>query len=1778
MNKLLTYLFAIVLLGSCVVGEVQLPKEIQPAQIPLAITAVTPTSGLQSTTQLVTITGTKFEAGVSVTVGASPCSGVTILSETSLTCNVPSLVAGTYNVRVTNLNGDTSTLASAYTYTLPAPTISSVAATSTAVESNGGQSVTILGSNFQSGASVSIDGVNCGSVIFVSGAELRCTSAAMTAGTKTTIVTNPDGQSTPPSGSLVVNQSAPTVTSISPNAGPLGGTTPVRIRGTNFIGVTNVMIGTVTCGSISVVDETTIDCITPAGTATDQSVEVTNAGGTNAANTFYSYQDAPVVTGGTAGISPRTGAAAGGTSITISGQYFRTDQPFPDDGESYPKVRVDGIDCANIVVTGPVTAPQTITCDVPTPTSLGTKDIVITNADNQTVTVTGGYTYQNTPTVASVSPSGGPIAGLTLITITGEGFDGTNGATVELIDGATTIGCTGPVVTENASAADTITCTTANATTTRSVQIRVTNNNGDPTQTVTSAGTLYTFRDAPTVTTPVSPTAGDQTGGTTLTIDGTGFIIPGATVTVGGIDCPVNNGISTSTRIVCTTGDYTGTSVAQTTVDVRVTNPDTQTSGATGNNAYTYQPAPVVNTIAPLRGTTNGNTAVTINGQNFYTGATVRIGSVNCTGVAINPGGTQITCNTGLRTTAGLVGVQITNTDTQVGTLNNAYTYLADPTITNLSRSGGPVAGNSSLTITGTDFNTITGVDIGGTACAIQPGQTDSSVTCLTGNNTIAEADQDVTITNAEGRTGVLAGSFTYGPGPTVASVTPPGGLFGTNVPITISGSNFQAGAEVYIDGSACTGVNVTVPNTITCTTPALSLGDKDVRVVNPDLQEDTLSGPGFIFDNTPTFTSITSTAGQLTGNTAVTIIGNNFASGVDVKIGGSDCTGISISMAGTQIDCNTPNLGTAGDYDLVITNPSTLSVTETDAFTYQVAPTVTSVSPAVGRTSGNEVVTINGQDFDTVRGIHSVDLGAQPCINITNLTATSFDCETQAQAAGTVSVTVRNNDGDQQSGTLASAFTFFAPPVVTSLLTATNGPASGGTTIRINGSGFINSGSTTITVGGVTCTNFNFIDANTIECDTGPTSVYGLSDVTVTNFDGQTDTGANLFTYDPPPIVTNISSFATGRLTGGNTVTITGSNFSTGTLPTVRIGGNDCTPVAETTPTTVITCTAPDGSIGAAPGLGQTNVEVENPDGQIATVTNGYEYVAAPTIVEVVPNILSAGVASSITIRGSGFIAGPSLNVTINDGTSSFTCTGASVNGAGTEVSCTTNSGHVIGGASTVSVTNGDGSETTVSSANIITFVTAPNISSLGSTSGPIAGGGTLVINGTDLVSPPAIKVEIGGNDCPVTNVTSAPTQIECTIPAGSEGAQNVIVTTYDRITSNSSPYTYIRPPVVSSISPNYGPTTAGKTVTISGSYFYGTPTIDIGGTACAFVSLTGSGATTSIDCTLGGTVGVPATVGSANVQVTNPDTQSDTETAIFTYNDVPQVTSLSPDNGSEDGVTGVTINGQDFYDTSTVDIGGAPCANVNVVNSTTITCDIPARTPGAHNVTVTSDGVASAALVGGWTAEAVPAVTLVTPNSGNLSGGTVVEVQGTNFVGDETDMTVTFNGVAGTILGTPAPTATSLYVTVPGGASTGSVDVIVTNNTDQASPASVGAYTYTPDAAELQFDVATADPYLYGTTNSNVTYTFTLRNNGSITTSPISLSLTGADTGAFFVASPGSGDNCSTVSLAPAASCTIQVTFLGGVMPAATTFNATLNATDGTTSDTNGLNGITP
>ncbi|OQD70014.1 hypothetical protein PENDEC_c027G06612 [Penicillium decumbens] len=351
------------------------------------------------------------------------------------------------------------------------------------------------------------------------------------------------------------------------------------------------------------------------------------------------------------------------------------------------------------------------------------------------------------------------------------------------------------------------------------------------------------------------------------------------------------------------------------------------------------------------------------------------------------------------------------------------------------------------------------------------------------------------------------------------------------------------------------------------------------------------------------------------------------------------------------------------------------------------------------------------------------------------------------------------------------------------SKLTPSSGPV--GTTVLISGT---NLGSATaVTFGAASATILS--NSGTSIFVTAPTGT-GTVPVVVTTALGSS-TQPVQFTYSSPPgPVISLLSPTSGPLSGGNLVTINGSNLSTTTA--VSFGGTPATSFAILS-NTQVAAIAPAGA-----AVGTIQVNVTNPTGTSGNLS--YNYMAAPTVTAVTPASGAKSGGNTITITGTGFTGATAVSV---NGTpaSSFAI-----------ISPTTITAVVPPGVGTgpVVVTTSGGSNTTgpsyIYSAGAVASDATPAV-------GTTAGGDTLTITGSGLAG--TTSVNFGTTPGTITSVSD--TSIGVVTPASVAGTVPININTTSG-TNSSLSYSFVAPPVLSSITPSTGTTAGGTAVSLTG------------------------------------------------------------------------------------------------------------------------------------------------------------------------------------------------------------------------------------------------------------------------------------------------------------------------------------------------------------------------
>ena len=411
-------------------------------------------------------------------------------------------------------------------------------------------------------------------------------------------------------------------------------------------------------------------------------------------------------------------------------------------------------------------------------------------------------------------------------------------------------------------------------------------------------------------------------------------------------------------------------------------------------------------------------------------------------------------------------------------------------------------------------------------------------------------------------------------------------------------------------------------------------------------------------------------------------------------------------------------------------------------------------------------------------------------------------------------------------------------------------------------------------------------------------------------------------------PIVSAISPSA-GPTTGGTVVTVSGSNFTGAT--SVTFGGAAASSYTVNSATS-ITATAPANSAGTV------DVRVTTAGGTSATsATDQYTYIEAPTVTAVSPKSGPTAGGTTVVITGTGFTGATAVTFGATASTS-FT-----VNTA-TQITATSPA-HAPGTVD-VRVTTAGGTSAT-SATDQYTYIAAPMVTAVSPSSGPTAGGTTVVITGANFSA--ATAVTFGGTPA-IGYTIDANTQITATSPAGSAGTVDVRVTTPGgtSATSQASQYNYLAAPTVSDVLPRIGQ--VDTQVQITGTGFTNARVVRFGSAVATAYTIISD---TQISAT------APANAdGIVNITVTTPGgTSNGSEpSSKFTYDTTsPQVVSVTRMDPSPSNATSVQ-----FLVTFSEALKTVSMTDFQLTTTGTVRGNVDQVTPGTGNsYTVTVSGI---------------------------------------------------------------------------------------------------------------------------------------------------------------------------------------------------------------------------
>jgi hypothetical protein len=293
----------------------------------------------------------------------------------------------------------------------------------------------------------------------------------------------------------------------------------------------------------------------------------------------------------------------------------------------------------------------------------------------------------------------------------------------------------------------------------------------------------------------------------------------------------------------------------------------------------------------------------------------------------------------------------------------------------------------------------------------------------------------DLQVVDAAGDLAVLPGAVEITPlNPTVVNVVPSLGSSSGGDLVTITGTDFHAGArvvigdQIYVDGQPG-GCTVVSGGTITLTTAATVGGTHDVVVIDPSGEEGRLVG-GFASASVPVLDTVFPPSGSTDGGTTVVLSGSNFVTGATVRIDGVDQPGVVVDSP-TSLHFVTVGGPAGGPYTIDVTNPGGGLASSVFAYVSTADPELASVAPFDGKTSGGEAVTLTGTDFSAASEVwFGVDaetgLGGVQATDVVYVDDSTILATTPPHSKGAVDVLVRSS-GSGQAAVLGLGFTYTA-------------------------------------------------------------------------------------------------------------------------------------------------------------------------------------------------------------------------------------------------------------------------------------------------------------------------------------------------------------------------------------------------------------------------------------------------------------------------------------------------------------------------------------------------------------------------------------------------------------------------------------------------------------------------------------------------------------------------------------------------------------------------------
>lgn len=683
------------------------------------------------------------------------------------------------------------------------------------------------------------------------------------------------------------------------------------------------------------------------------------------------------------------------------------------------------------------------------------------------------------------------------------------------------------------------------------------------------------------------------------------------------------------------------------------------------------------------------------------------------------------------------------------------------------------------------------------------------------------------------------AAAFSYYPPPVVSYLSPAAGPAAGGTLLTLSGSGFfiSTSQRELIRCRFLSGDNVLVVaaslayaqrgigllgGALLCRSPARPLPAAETVSFTINAQDYT-SSVSFASYAPPALESLSPTAGPTRGGTRVVLRGPNVGGGDSRTrrcVFGALGLTPARSLGPATALCTSPPRRTGHEGPVEVTLALNLQdLSSPINFTYYAPSRIGVLSPTTGPSEGGTVVRVGG-DFSS-RGSEYACAFARDESRIPASVASqaALLCRVTPLLPGTYAVAVTLNGADFTDAGLTT-FSTYEPPLLLGI-SPSSGPLRGGTRLAVSGGGLFGGSHSLCAFSGAKVAAASASSDAALVCISPAARRGGSAQRVGLSLNGQQLLhSAAAFAYFDEPTVTGLSP-ATGPLSGGTRVVLSGSALSGGSHSFCRFGSAPPVPLVPLLGSGNATCLAPpvEGIVPHTPSFtltlnGQQYVEVDT--------SARFGYVANAAISLVSPMHGPAEGGTLLRLSGGPFV-GSDFRCRFGTPTDRpFHTVANLIHGASGAAELLCVSPARLSGAVLLEVsTNGQQYSTT---ATTFYVYSPPRVHALSPNSGPAQGTALTLLGSFGGGANFRCRFESLDTFVPATRVPASHAVLLCATPTGAPALKTVVEVSLNaqQFTTDGFSLTLHGVPVVSASSPSSGPAGGSTLVLVRGSGFY--------------------------------------------------------------------------------------------------------------------------------------------------------------------------------------------------------------------------------------------------------------------------------------------------------------------------------------------------------------------